>query len=242
VVTQGNRLPTVTAARTPAGDVATGAAIAFTATGSDPDGDTLTYAWDFGDSGTASTKDAMHTYTAAGTYTAKVTVSDGKGGTASATLTVVVKAADEVSTPVNVGGTVPGVLALNIAGSGNLGTFAPGVTRDYTAGLAATATSTASAAVLTVRDPSATATGHLVNGTSSLRSPLQVRATDAANPDTAYAPLSESGARVNLLAFPAPTSEHALSIGFKQSIAADEPLVAGGYGKTLVFTLSATTP
>ena len=97
--------------------------MAFTATGADSDGDTLTYAWDFGDGGTAATKDAMHTYTAAGTYTAKVTVSDGKGGTASATLTVVVKAADEVSTPVNVGGTVPGVLALNIAGSGNLGTF-----------------------------------------------------------------------------------------------------------------------
>ena len=237
-----NHDPTVSAQRNPSGDVEVDDPVAFTATGADSDGDTLTYAWDFGDGGTASTKDAMHTYTAAGTYTAKVTVSDGKGGTASATLTVVVKAADEVSTPVNVGGTVPGVLALNIAGSGNLGTFAPGVTRDYTAGLAATATSTASAAVLTVRDPSATATGHLVNGTSALRSPLQVRATDAANPDTAYAPLSETGARVNLLAFPAPTSEHALSIGFKQSIAADEPLVAGGYGKTLVFTLSATTP
>ena len=179
--------------------------VAFTATGADADGDTLTYAWDFGDGGTAATKDAMHTYTAAGMYTAKVTVSDGKGGTASAHADRDrPAAADEVSTPVNVGGTVPGVLALNIAGSGNFGTFVPGVTRDYTASLAATATSTASAAVLTVRDPSATATGHLVNGTSALRSPLQVRATDAANPDTAYAPLSETGARVNLLAFPAP--------------------------------------
>jgi len=96
--------------------------------------------------------------------------------------------------------------------------------------------------VLTVRDPGAVATGHLVNGTSALRSPLQVRATDAANPQTAYAPLSETGARVNLFTFSAPTTEHALAIGFKQSIAADEPLVAGGYGKTLLFTLSATTP
>ena len=237
-----NHDPTVSAQRNPSGDVNVDDPVAFTATGADSDADTLTYAWDFGDGGTASTKDAMHTYTAAGTYTAKVTVSDGKGGTGSATLTVVVKAVDEVSTPVNVGGTVPGVLALNIAGSGNFGTFIPGVTRDYTASLAATATSTASAAVLTVRDPGAVATGHLVNGTSALRSPLQVRATDAANPETAYAPLSETGARVNLLAFPAPTTEHALTIGFKQSIAADEPLVAGGYGKTLLFTLSATTP
>ena len=47
---------------------------------------------------------------------------------------------------------------------------------------------------------------------------------------------------MNLLAFPAPMSGHPLTIGFKQSIAADEPLVTGGYGKTLVFTLSATTP
>ena len=241
-VTATNHDPTVTAQRNPSGNVNVNDPVAFTATGADSDGDTLTYAWDFGDGGTATTKDAMHTYTAAGTYTAKVTVSDGKGGTGSTTLTVVVAAANEVSVPVDVGGTVPGVLALNIAGSGNLGTFLPGVTADYTASLAATATSTASAAALTVRDPSATATGHLVNGTSALRSPLQVRATDAANADSAYAPLSETGARVNLLAFPAPTSNHALTIGFKQSIAADEPLAAGGYGKTLVFTLSATTP
>jgi hypothetical protein len=171
-----------------------------------------------------------------------VTVSDGKGGTAGATLTVIVKPDNEVSTPVDIGGTVPGVLALTVNGSGSLGTFLPGVSRDYTASVTANATSTASSSALTVRDPSATAPGHLVNGTAALRSPLQVRATDAANPDTAYAPLSETGARVNLLAFPAPTSAHALTIGFKQSISADEPLNAGGYGKTLVFTLSATTP
>jgi cytochrome c len=241
-ITATNHDPTVSAQRNPSGDVTVGDPIAFTATGADSDNDTLTYAWDFGDGGTATTAGAMHTYTTAGTFTAKVTVSDGKGGTASATLTVVVAPDNEVSTPVDIGGTVPGVLALNIAGSGSLGTFLPGVTRDYTASLAATATSTASAATLTVRDPSATATGHLVNGTASLRSALQVRATDAANPDTAYAPLSETGARVNLLAFPAPTSAHALTIGFKQSIAADEALNAGAYGKTLVFTLSATTP
>ena len=33
-----------------------------------------------------------------------------------------------------------------------------------------------------------------------------------------------------------------MTIGFKQSIAATEPLITGGYGKILVFTLSATTP
>jgi PKD repeat protein len=243
-ITATNHDPTVSALRNPSGDVLVGDPVAFTATGTDEDGDTLTYAWEFGDGGTATTKDAMHTYTTAGTFTAKVTVSDGKGGTASATLTVVVApdSETETETPVDIGGTVPGVLALSISGSGNLGTFMPGLARDYTASLAASATSTASAAVLTVRDRSTNATGHLVNGTASLRSPLQVRATDAANPDTAYTPLSETGARVNLLAFGAPTTAHALTIGFKQPIAADEPLNVGGYGKTLLFTLSATTP
>ena len=77
----GNHAPTVTALRNPGGDVQPGDPVAFTATGTDADGDTLTYAWDFGDGGTATTKDAMHTYTELGVYYAKVTVRDGKGGT-----------------------------------------------------------------------------------------------------------------------------------------------------------------
>ena len=48
-----NQPPTVTASRTPTGDVTTGTSIAFSATGTDTDGDTLTYAWDFGDGQTS---------------------------------------------------------------------------------------------------------------------------------------------------------------------------------------------
>jgi PKD repeat protein len=48
----------------------------------DPDGDALTYEWNFGDgqtlSGSASTS---HIYASAGTFTAQLTVDDGKGGT-----------------------------------------------------------------------------------------------------------------------------------------------------------------
>ncbi len=48
---------------------------------SDPDGDTLTYSWNWGDSTSAGTgKTAEHTYAKAGTYTIKLTASDGKGG------------------------------------------------------------------------------------------------------------------------------------------------------------------
>ena len=89
----GNRAPTVTAQRNPSGDVTPGDPVAFTAQGTDPDGDELTYEWDFGDGATATTKDAMHTYTEVGVFYAKVTVSDGKGGKDTELLQVVVQPA-----------------------------------------------------------------------------------------------------------------------------------------------------
>ncbi len=119
----------------------------------------------------------------------------------------------------------------------------PGVSRDYETSLSATATSTASAAELTVRDQSSNATGHLVNGAESLDQALQVRATDAASPSSAFAPMpSTPTARLRLLAFPTPMTAHPITIGFKQSIAATESLNTGGYGKVLTFTLSPTVP
>jgi PKD repeat protein len=237
-----NHAPTVSAQRNPGGDVQPGDPVAFTATGTDADDDTLTYSWDFGDGGTATTQDAMHTYTELGVYYAKVTVSDGKGGTASELLKVTVTPlAGDNTQEVGVGGVVPGVLSLEIKGSANFGAFVPAVSRDYTSSLAAVATSSATAAELTVRDPSAQATGHLVNRGHALAHPIQIRGKDA---DTTgpYADVPESGARLRLLSFPAPYSARPLTIDFKQSIDATESLAIGGYGKTLVFTLSATTP
>ena len=87
-----NHNPTVTVSRTPTGAVNTGTAVNFTAAGADEDGDTLTYAWDFGDGGTSTQQNPAHTYTTGGTFEAKVTVSDGKGGTAMATASVIVNA------------------------------------------------------------------------------------------------------------------------------------------------------
>jgi PKD repeat protein len=67
-------------------------AVTFSAGGStDPDGDTLTYAWTFGDGATGSGVSPTHTYTAANTFTATVTVSDGRGGTQSASAQVTVR-------------------------------------------------------------------------------------------------------------------------------------------------------
>ena len=47
-------------------------------TSSDPDGDTITYNWNFGDGNTASGVEVNHTYAAEGTYTVVLTVNDGK--------------------------------------------------------------------------------------------------------------------------------------------------------------------
>lgn len=60
--------------------------VRFDASGSsDPDEDALTYAWDFGDSdggfNDATGASPSHTYAAGGTYTARVRVNDGRGGT-----------------------------------------------------------------------------------------------------------------------------------------------------------------
>jgi PKD repeat protein len=68
-----------------------GTAISFSgSTSSDPDGDALTYAWDFENDGVvdATTASASHTYPDNGSYIAKLTVNDGKGGTHSATVGV----------------------------------------------------------------------------------------------------------------------------------------------------------
>ena len=62
---------------------------AFTAHATDPNGDTLTYAWDFGDGSGGTGERAAHVYQSEGTFSVKVTVSDGKKsatGTASATV------------------------------------------------------------------------------------------------------------------------------------------------------------
>jgi subtilisin family serine protease len=57
-------------------------------TSTDPDGDALAYAWDFGDGTTASGSVAVHRYTEPGTFVAELTVTDGRGGTDTTTATL----------------------------------------------------------------------------------------------------------------------------------------------------------
>ncbi|MCP4107562.1 MAG: PKD domain-containing protein, partial [Desulfobacteraceae bacterium] len=55
----------------------------FSAAGTDPDGDTLVYSWNFGDGTSGTGASAGHAYVSAGIYDITVTVSDGYGGEAS---------------------------------------------------------------------------------------------------------------------------------------------------------------
>jgi plastocyanin len=150
--------------------------------------------------------------------------------------TIVVSEADSGEA---VGGTVPDVLSVGISPSASLGQFLLGAARDYTADLPATITSTMANATLTANDPSASSPGHLINGSYVMAQPLQIKATNTANPAASFAPLTSP---VALLSWSGPVSSDNVTISFKQPIAATDPLRSGQYAKTLVFTLSTSTP
>jgi hypothetical protein len=128
------------------------------------------------------------------------------------------------------------MMSIKLGGPVTFGAFMPGEAKDYLASTTLTATSSAPAAALTVSDRSATATGHLVNGTVALPQALQV---NAGGP---FAPLGGSGSPTLLKTWSTPAANDVVQLEFKQSIAATDRLLAGTYGKRVTFTLSATTP
>lgn len=89
-----NRAPRADAGGPYSGD--TGVAIMFDGTASsDPDGDILNYAWDFGDGSVATGATPTHSYAAAGTYAVSLIVNDGEFDSDPATSSA------EVSDPVD---------------------------------------------------------------------------------------------------------------------------------------------
>jgi hypothetical protein len=107
-----NRAPTINSATVnPGAGIAGLSSHAFSSSASDPDGDAVTYSWDF-DNGTSSTSSgASVTFTNANTVTYRptLTVRDSRGATASTTLSV-----SSVTLAGNFSGFLSGIGTLNI--------------------------------------------------------------------------------------------------------------------------------
>ncbi|HEY3324999.1 MAG TPA: cadherin domain-containing protein [Planctomycetota bacterium] len=136
-ITNVNEAPTAVATGSPSSGTAP-LTVAFNGAGStDPEGGALTYSWAFGDGAYSTEQNPVHTYAAAGTYSAVVTVTDSGGLTGVAALTTTVSAgtsarpnevdsdgdgfSDEIevalqSNPNNAGDTPLGMAAPNVFG------------------------------------------------------------------------------------------------------------------------------
>jgi endonuclease/exonuclease/phosphatase family metal-dependent hydrolase len=84
-----NQPPQVSASATPTSGTAP-LTVSFNSTASDPDGNIASYSWVFGNGQTSTQADPSVTYQSAGTYTARVTVTDNDGATASASVVITV--------------------------------------------------------------------------------------------------------------------------------------------------------
>jgi hypothetical protein len=117
----------------------------------------------------------------------------------------------------SVGGTVPATLSLELGGPVTLGAFTPGVGSVYTASTTGRVTSTAGDATLTASGPV-----RLANGPFTLLQPLELTGVPRG--------------------WPGPVSNDTFTLGFAQTISANEPLRTGVYSATITFTLSTTAP
>ena len=208
---------------------ATGIAVDYPASGTDA----------FGGALTADCSQPSGSNFPIGPTTVSCTTTDLAGRSDSASFVVNVLPPEH---PGDVTGTVPATLALTLGTPAAFGAFTPGVARDYTALMTANVISTAGDALLSVADPSATATGHLTNGAFSLPSALQAKASSGSGTGAAAANVGGSAAPTSLLTWSNPTSNDPVSLTFSQHVGASDALRTGTYSKTLTFTLSTTTP
>ncbi len=137
VVVQGpNRAPTASFTATPVPTSQPGVlprTIAFNGTGSaDPDGSIVSFSWNFGDgSPIGSGATLNHTYSSSGRFTAKLTVTDNRGATGSASQSVTANIPPTVAFSfTSLGPEAPDLLTVNFNGSassdpdGGIATFA----------------------------------------------------------------------------------------------------------------------
>ncbi len=143
----------------------------------------------------------------------------------------------QVAATTTVGADVLPTLSVTLGPLSTLGPFTPGVARDYSATMTATTVSSAGNAALSVSDRGTVSPGYLVNGTTALTQPLQVRA----NAGT-FADVGGANAPTNLVNYPGPVFTDVANVEFKQTIPTGEPLRTGKYQKQVTFTLSTTQP
>ena len=104
-----NQSPVARATATPGSGTAPLVVTFDGSSSSDPDGVIASYAWTFGDGGSAAGQTANHTYQTAGSYSARLTVTDNQGATNTTTLSIVV----------NPGATAPAAPSNLIASNGS---------------------------------------------------------------------------------------------------------------------------
>ncbi|RLE36802.1 hypothetical protein DRJ23_06845, partial [Candidatus Acetothermia bacterium] len=102
-----------------------GTLVAFNASASsDPDGSIVSYSWNFGDGQSGSGVTIQHAYSAPGTYTVRLTVTDDDGASDTATQQVVVQVATPPPTA-DAGGPYSGTVGqpVTLSGTGSTGTI-----------------------------------------------------------------------------------------------------------------------
>jgi hypothetical protein len=120
--------------------------------------------------------------------------------------------------------------------------FIPGVATAYMATSTGVVNSSSADTILTVADPSAVASGHLLNGDAPLPSAMQVSGSSADGTSSGFQAVPDTSAPATLVTYAGPVTDEAVTLTFKQPIAQTDSLRTGGYVKTFVFTLSTTNP
>lgn len=90
VSVEGNRNPIAAASASPISGLAPLGVAFSSASSTDPDGDPLTFLWDFGNGASSTDPNPTYTYAADGTYTATLTAEDGNGGSDTDAVTIIV--------------------------------------------------------------------------------------------------------------------------------------------------------
>jgi PKD repeat protein len=129
-----NQAPTARAAATPSSGQAPLSVTLASAGSTDADGTIASYAWNLGNGTTSTLANPSAVYSAAGTYTATLTVTDNGGATASATATITVTAApptNQVPTARAAATPATGVAPLNVTFSSAGSTDADGTIASY---------------------------------------------------------------------------------------------------------------